>query len=351
MNEERYWQVVLSRDKSMDGEFVYAVRSTGVYCLPSCASRKPHRDGVVFFEGPEAAKAAEAAEFRACLRCHPKGNTEPAPGVALAEQASRYIEENIEGEGALTLAAIGAHVGASQYHLQRVFKRIMGVTPRQYAAALRLERLKSGLKGGESVTAAMYDAGYGSSSRLYESAPMQMGMTPSSYKRGGEGLEIAYTTVDCSLGKLLVAATSRGVCAVSLGDTDDTLLAELRVEYPAACLKRDDEAMRHWLEAVLCGIEERQPYLNLPLDVQGTPFQGRVWQELRAIPYGSTRSYSQVAQALDQPKAVRAVAQACANNRVALVIPCHRVVREDGSLGGYRWGIERKRALLAHEHE
>ncbi len=220
LDDEKRWQAVLERDKGMDGKFVLAVTSTGIYCRPSCPARKPKRENVLFFDGPE---EAEAAGFRACLRCNPKGIEEPVAGAEIAERASRYIEANLDGEGDLTLSGIGAHVGVSPYHLQRVFRRVMGVSPRQYAAALRLERLKSGLKNGENVTNAMYDAGYASSSRLYERARTGMGMTPGSYRRGGDGMTIKYTIKDCSLGKMLVGATERGVCFVALGSSDDAL--------------------------------------------------------------------------------------------------------------------------------
>jgi AraC family transcriptional regulator of adaptative response/methylated-DNA-[protein]-cysteine methyltransferase len=346
-DEERFWRATVERDKSMDGKFVLAVRTTGIYCRPSCPARKPHREHVNFYAGPE---EAEAAGFRACLRCNPKGNQEPVSGAEIAERASRYIESALDDEGDLRLAAIGAHIGVSPYHLQRVFRRVMGVSPHQYASALRLQRLKSGLKNGESVTGAMYGAGYASSSRLYENAHAGMGMTPGSYRRGGYGMTIAYAINDCSLGKLLVGATERGICAVSLGGSEHSLIESLRHEYPAARIRRDDAALEDWAQEIARSLEERRPGLEeLPVDLRGTEFQQQVWRELRAIPYGATRSYSEIARAIGHPTAVRAVAHACGANRVALVIPCHRVVREDGSLGGYKWGIERKEALLAQE--
>jgi AraC family transcriptional regulator of adaptative response/methylated-DNA-[protein]-cysteine methyltransferase len=349
MDETRYWQAMVDRDRKMDGEFVYGVRSTGVYCRASCPSRRPGREQVVFFAGPE---EAEVAGFRACLRCHPRGRVEPELGVEMAEKASRFIEERLEqGESRITLEELGKAVGTSPYHLQRVFKRVMGVTPRQYTAAMRLERLKAGLRDGENVTGAMYDAGYGSANHLYGSAGAQMGMTPGAYRQGGLGMDVRYTVADSALGKVLVAATERGLCAVHFGDSDETLLVSLRGEYPAARVARDDAGMAEWVRPILCQIEERKPYLDgrLPLDVEGTPFQEQVWSAIRGIPYGSTRSYGEIAEAIGSPKAVRAVAQACGANHVALVIPCHRVVRENGSMGGYRWGVERKRALLAGE--
>ncbi|MBI3962730.1 MAG: methylated-DNA--[protein]-cysteine S-methyltransferase, partial [Deinococcus sp.] len=264
----------------------------------------------------------------------------------LVQQACRYIA-NLEGP--LTLGALSTRLGISPYHLHRTFKRIMGITPRQYAEACRLGRLKAQLKGGAAVTTALYDAGYGSSSRLYERAPEQLGMTPAAYRRGGQGMRISYTIVDCPLGRLLVAATARGICAVSLGDSDRALEAALGSEYPAAEIQQDRTGLSQWVSTLLNHLSGKQPHLDLPLDVQATAFQWQVWKKLRAIPYGSTCSYGEIAQALGQPTAARAVARACATNPVALVIPCQRAVREDGSLGGYRWGLERKQALLTQE--
>jgi AraC family transcriptional regulator of adaptative response/methylated-DNA-[protein]-cysteine methyltransferase len=237
----------------------------------------------------------------------------------------------------------------SRYHLQRVFKRIVGVSPREYREALRVGQFKARVKKGESVTSAMYEAGYGSSSRLYETSNQRLGMTPAAYRRGGRGATISYTIADCPLGRLLVAGTEKGVCAVRLGDSDQELEAALRSEYPAAQIRRDDKSLGEWVGALVKHLRGKHPRLDLPLDVQATAFQWSVWQKLKEIPYGSTRSYSEVARAIGRPTAVRAVARACATNPVALVIPCHRVVREDESLGGYRWGIERKQALLDRE--
>ena len=345
---ERYWQAVLDRDAAMDGEFVFGVSSTGVYCKPSCPSRKPRRDRVTFYTTPA---EAEQAGYRACLRCSPNEQEAGGPDDhnLLVERARRYIEDHLGGDAPLTLAAIGAHAGASPYHLQRVFTKVMGVSPRRYADTLRLERLKEGLRAGDDVTGAMYAAGYGSSSRLYENAAGSLGMTPGSYRRGGEGVTISYTIVACSLGRLLVASTGRGVCAVALSTDDATLERFVSTEYPAARITRDDEGLASWAAEVRDHVDRRQQEMNLPVDVHGTPFQLRVWQELRAIPYGETRTYSAVARSLGRPSAARAVARACATNRVSLLIPCHRVVREDGSLGGYRWGLDRKRALLDGE--
>jgi AraC family transcriptional regulator of adaptative response/methylated-DNA-[protein]-cysteine methyltransferase len=343
-DDEAFWRAVLDRDAKFDGSVFFAVRSTGIYCRPSCPARRPRREQVVFFRIPE---AAETAGFRSCRRCRPRSAAMTDPQVEMVRQACRYIE-NQDGE-LLTLENLSEHTGVSPYHLQRVFKRVAGVTPRQYAEAFRLSKFKASVKKGESVSGAMYVAGYGSSSRLYERAPTQLGMTPASYRRGGKGVRITYAIAGCSLGRLLVAATEKGVCVVRLGDSDAALEADLLSEYPAADSNRDDEALTDWVEQLLSHLDGHHPHLDLPLDVQATAFQWSVWQKLREIPYGSTRSYSEVARGLGRPTATRAVARACATNPVALVIPCHRVVREDKSLGGYRWGIERKEALLKRE--
>ena len=342
--EEKYWQAVLTRDNTSDGAFVYAVRSTGIYCNPSCPSRKPQRQQVLFFARPE---AAEKAGFRPCRRCHPGEPSLLENQVELVQQACRYIESHLEGP--VTLATLGEQVHLSPYHLQRVFKRVMGISPRQYAEAYRLGKLKTQLKDGNSVTRALYEVGYSSSSRLYERTPAQLGMTPTDYRRGGKGMHINYTIVNCPLGRLLVAATEKGVCAVSLGDSDTSLESILTSEYPTANIQRDDHQLGQWVKALLDYLNGEQPHLDLPIDVQATAFQWRVWETLQAIPYGSTRSYREIAQAIGKPGASRAVAQACATNPVALIVPCHRVVRENGDFGGYRWGKERKQRLLAQE--
>ncbi len=343
MYEETYWQAVLERDDQANGKFVYGVRSTGIYCKPSCPSRKPRREQVIFFPLP--AKAEEAG-FRACRRCQPQMGA-PDAQLELVQRACRYIEEHLDET--LRLEQLGAELGLSQAYAQRLFKRVIGISPRQYAEAQRLERIKSQLKGGASVTTTLYDVGYSSSSRLYERAPAQLGMTPTTYKRGGAGMLIAYTIVDSPLGRLLVAGTQQGICRVGLDRSDEVLEDTLRHEYPAAELYQDSELLRPWVEEVIRHLAGEQPHLDLPVDIRATAFQWRVWEELRAIPYGQTRSYSQVARAIGQPTARRAVAQACKQNPVPLIIPCHRVVRDDGSLGGYRWGVERKQRLLEQE--
>jgi AraC family transcriptional regulator, regulatory protein of adaptative response / methylated-DNA-[protein]-cysteine methyltransferase len=343
-DDDVFWQAVLSRDARFDGRIFFGVRSTGIYCRPSCPARRPRREQVVFFPIPE---AAEQAGFRSCRRCHPRVPSSADPQVGMVRRACRYIEDHFDTPP--TLEALSAHTGVSPYHLQRVFKRVAGITPRQYAEACRLSKFKSRVKKGESVTGAMYEAGYGSSSRLYERAPSQLGMTPADYRRGGKGTRISYTMAPCSLGRLLVAATEKGVCAVRLGDSDAELEADLLSEYPAADVERNDEALSGWVAQLLDHLEGARPHLDLPLDVQATAFQWNVWDKLREIPYGGTRSYSEIAKAIGRPTAARAVARAIATNPVALVVPCHRVIHEDRSLGGYRWGLKRKQALLERE--
>ena len=340
---EGCWQAVLARDPAHDGTFVYAVRSSGVYCRPSCPARRPRRSQVVFYPLPEVARRCG---YRPCRRCRPDQTSPADPQIELVRRLCRLIESRPEQN--LTLADLGAEVGLSPAHLQRTFKRVTGISPRQYADACRLGRLKARLRDRSTVTRALYEAGYGSSSRLYERASSQLGMTPATYRRGAPAVAIRYTLADCPLGRLLLAATDRGVCAVYLGE-EGHLTAELRREYPAAELSRDDETLRPWLADLLDHLSGQQPHLDLPLDVRATAFQWRVWQELRKIPYGSTRTYLEVAEALGRPTAARAVARACATNPVSVVIPCHRVVRGDGGLGGYRWGLGRKRALLERE--
>jgi AraC family transcriptional regulator of adaptative response/methylated-DNA-[protein]-cysteine methyltransferase len=271
------------------------------------------------------------------------------PGLAHVRAACQHIEANLDGP--LTLAALGKAVGLSPQHLQRTFKRILGISPRQYADACRLGVLKARLKQRRTVLMALLEAGYGSTSRVYERASTQLGMTPATYKRGGRDMDIRYTLAPCPLGRLLLAVTERGVCAVYLGEEDGPLEAALRAEYPAARVQPAGAGQLPWLGELLEHLGGRRPSLELPLDVQATAFQWRVWQELRKIPYGQTRTYREIAEALGQPEAVRAVGRACATNPVSVIIPCHRVVRGDGSLGGYRWGLQRKQALLDREKD
>ncbi len=339
------WNAVLGRDSSADGRFVYAVTSTGVYCRPSCPSRRPRRDRVEFFEN---ASDAVRAGYRACRRCRP--DIEPAadPWIDKVRRACVYLA-NVDGH--LPLTRLAARVGVSPYHFQRRFKQIVGVSPREYADACRLQRLKRGLRSGSRVTAAMVDAGYGSSSRFYERAAAKLAMPPAVYRRGGHGRQIAYAIVDSPLGRLLVAATDRGVCAVYMSSADGELVRALKDEYPgAAAIRQNTRALSRWARQIVGHLEGRRPRLDLPLDVQATAFQWQVWTALRAIPYGETRTYKEVAVSIGRPSAVRAVAHACATNPVSLVVPCHRVLRSTGNLAGYRWGLGRKQVLLAAEH-
>jgi AraC family transcriptional regulator of adaptative response/methylated-DNA-[protein]-cysteine methyltransferase len=345
---EARWRAVQSRDRSADGNFVYAVRSTGIYCRPSCPSRKPQREQVVFFP---LADAAEQQGFRECRRCRPRTVNPSDPRTHAVARACREIEARVRGndDAPVTLAALSAPLGMSPHQLERAFRSVMSITPRQYADAQRMRRLKSQLKKGDDVTTALYEAGFGSSSRLYERAPSHLGMTPAAYRQGGAGMRVNYTIVDSPLGRLLVGATERGVSAVYLGESDLRLEEALHKEYPRAEIRRDRNGLEGWVDKILEHLRGLEPNLDLPTDVQATAFQRRVWEELRRIPYGTTRTYSQVARAIGQPSAVRAVARACAVNPTSVVVPCHRVVRGDGKLAGYRWGIGRKTALLEHE--
>jgi AraC family transcriptional regulator of adaptative response/methylated-DNA-[protein]-cysteine methyltransferase len=341
--DDTAWRAVLARDARFDGRLVYAVRSTGVYCRPSCASRRPLRRNVLFFAAPD---HAERAGYRACRRCRPSSPERPWP-AGLVDRVRRYIETNLDEP--ITLQALGEEVGLSPAHVQRTFKRATGVSPREYAESLRIERFKSRVKEGDSVTMATYEAGFGSSSRLYEKAATRLGMTPAAYRHGGRGMRIRFTTVASPLGRLLVAATERGLCAVTLGDEDARLEDALRREYPAAEIERAAAGLDDAVRAVVSRLEGAAGAADVPLDIRPTAFQRRVWKALQEIPAGETRSYREVAAAIGRPSAARAVARACATNPVAVVIPCHRVVREGGDLGGYRWGAHRKRRLLDHE--
>ena len=342
-DQERCWEVAQSRDSSMDGMFVLAVRTTRVYCRPSCPARRPKRENALFFEsGGE----AEAAGFRPCKRCRPH-ETAADRRPELLREVCDYLESDPEAD--VRLRPVSARTGVSAMYLRRLVKRTLGVTPRQYAEARRVGRLKSRLQGGEPVTRALYEAGYPSSNRLYESAPAHLGMTPATYRRGGRGMSIRYAIADCALGKLLVGATDVGICAVQLGDSADGLEQSLRREYPAAAIARAGGGLDGWLREIVGYLNGRQVRLDLPVDVQATAFQIRVWQALREIGYGQRKAYSDIAREIGRPQAVRAVANACASNPVALIVPCHRAVRKDGSLGGYGWGVQRKEALLARE--
>jgi AraC family transcriptional regulator of adaptative response/methylated-DNA-[protein]-cysteine methyltransferase len=343
LSEEQAWAAVLGRDGRLDGRLFYGVSSTGVYCRPSCPSRRPRRDNASFFATPG---EAEGAGYRPCLRCDPRGErvaVPPAPVGRAREYLDRHFDEPV------TLDALGREAGMSPHHLQRSFRKAYGLSPKEYQDSLRLSRLKSGLRGGGNVTSAIHDAGYGSASRVYEKSDARLGMSPGVYRRGGRGMTIRYGTATAPLGRVLVAATERGVCAVALGDDDAALERGLRAEYPMADIDKSTDGLGDWLEAFVKYLEGDGELAEIPIDVQGTAFQQRVWDALRAIPSGEKRSYAQVAASIGRPTAARAVARACASNHVAIAIPCHRVVREGGGLGGYRWGVDRKYALLAQE--
>jgi AraC family transcriptional regulator, regulatory protein of adaptative response / methylated-DNA-[protein]-cysteine methyltransferase len=339
----------MARDGSWDGRFVYAVASTGIFCRPSCSARRPRRDRVAFFAD---AAAAAAAGYRACRRCRPLQRDSEAERRVAAARAylAAHLDETV------TLERLGRELGVSPFHLQRTFKRLLGVSPKDYVLAQRAELLKRRLKEGDDVTTATYEAGYGAGSRLYEQSNARLGMTPGTFRRGGSGAHIRFAFAAAPLGRLMVAATGRGICAVRLGDDDEALAAGLRRDYPQATLERvaAGDPLEGWVDTILASLAPAPgaappPLAGLPLDVRATAFEWRVWRELQRIPRGATRSYGEVAAALGQPRAARAVARACAANRVALVVPCHRVVRADGDVGGYRWGAERKRQLLAGE--
>jgi len=340
---DRYWQAVNERDRGMDGLFYYAVLTTGVYCRPSCPSRRPNPENVKFFPSRD---LAERAGFRACRRCHPETNGPLDPQAQMVEKVCRFIEANLETP--VTLGRISQHVGLSPFHIQRTFKSLLGITPRAYADACRLESLKSSLDEGHSITRSMYDAGYGSSSRLYERSSAQLGMTPSRYAKRGFGERIRYTIASLPIGLTLVAATSKGICSIQFGSSGKDLEEQLQNQFSQAQLIRDDAGLAVWVDSLnerIRGLEGRP----LPLDIQATAFQRLVWEHLQKIPMGTTQSYGEIARQIGNPKAARAVARACASNPVAVAIPCHRVVHEDGDLGGYHWGRERKKALLTNE--
>jgi AraC family transcriptional regulator, regulatory protein of adaptative response / methylated-DNA-[protein]-cysteine methyltransferase len=341
--DDRFWEAVVARDAKRDGEFFFAVSTTGVYCRPSCAARRPQRENVRFFRTPE---AAEHAGYRACLRCRPRAFTGNAESDGV-KAICRFIEQHLDEP--LTLGRLAEEFHQSPFRLQRRFKAVLGITPREYADSCRLKTLKHRLQSGDSVTRAMYDAGYGSSSRLYERTASQLGMTPDKYRRGAIAATIRYTCADSPLGRMLVAATEKGICAIQFGRSDGELIEGLKREFPFALRKHDDGGLESWVDALLRHLRGKDLNSSLPLDIRATAFQRRVWTYLQSIPFGETKSYSDVAKAIGKPRACRAVARACATNPVAVAIPCHRVVREDGSMGGYRWGLERKKTLLRME--
>jgi AraC family transcriptional regulator, regulatory protein of adaptative response / methylated-DNA-[protein]-cysteine methyltransferase len=347
---DRRWQAVLDRDGSHDGTFVFGVSSTGIFCRPSCPAKRPRRENVSFFDH---ALAAEQAGYRACLRCRPKA-VDGNPQSALVRAMCRHIEQHIidqHSEDRLTLGLLSKEFRLSPFHLQRTFKSVLGVSPKAYIDACRMRQVKQNLQAGHSVTTALYAAGYGSSSRLYERTATQLGMTPEKYRRGAVAAVVRYTIASSPLGRMLIAATDKGICAIQFASSDQQLQQGLMREFPFAVRRRDDAAMAEWRVNLTQLMEGREANPSLPLDIRATAFQRRVWEALQRIPRGETRSYSAVAKKIGMPNATRAVARACATNPVAVAIPCHRVVRADGKPGGYRWGLERKEQLLAMEKE
>lgn len=337
------WAAVVGRDPVADGRFFYSVRTTGVYCRPTCPSRHAKPQNVEFHA---TAAEAERAGFRACRRCKPDQVSMTAAHAAMVSELCRYIET---AEQTPTLAKLARRAGMSTFHFHRVFKSITGLTPKAYGAAHRAQRIQRELKRSDTVTGAIYDAGYSSSGRFYEQADQLLGMTPSRYRSGGADTEIRFAIGECSLGSILVACSRRGICAIMIGDDPQALARELQDRFQKARLVGGDVEFDQWVAKVVGFVEQPKLGLDLPLDVRGTAFQRRVWQALRKIPVGRTVSYSDIARRVGAPKAVRAVAQAVAANPVAVAIPCHRVIRSDGALSGYRWGVERKRALLDRE--
>ncbi|WP_395666410.1 bifunctional DNA-binding transcriptional regulator/O6-methylguanine-DNA methyltransferase Ada [Methylocella sp.] len=338
------WPSIVARDRAADGAFVYSVKTTGVYCRPSCPSRRANPENVAFHPTCE---AAEAAGFRPCRRCRPNGAGDAAERAALVEKACRIIEQ---AEQAPSLEELAQMCAVSPSHFHRLFRAETGVTPKAYASAERARRVRRALSDGDaSVTAAIYDAGFGSNGRFYETASKRLGMRPMAFKAGGAGAEIRFAVAECSLGSILVAQSAKGICAITLGDDPDALARELQDRFPRAELIGGDAAFERVVAQVVGFVERPSMGLALPLDIRGTAFQQRVWKALVELAPGTTASYADIARAIGAPRACRAVARACGANGIAVAIPCHRVVRNDGALSGYRWGVERKRALLERE--
>jgi AraC family transcriptional regulator, regulatory protein of adaptative response / methylated-DNA-[protein]-cysteine methyltransferase len=345
------WSAVLSRDRNFDGALFYGVRSTHIYCRPSCPSRKPRREQVSFFFSPE---AAEQQGYRACQRCRPRRAEAADPKLKLVRKVCEHIERALaDGEEKLNLRSLSKALTISPFHLQRTFKQVTGISPRQYLESRRLDVFKKLIRKGTDVTSAIYEIGYNSSSRIYEKSAAQLGMSPAEYGRQASGQQIRFALAHSSLGTLLLGATDKGICSIKLGDSESELLQEFKDEFAKAQLMSDNASLEPWLQTVLDALEGRCDGLkDLPVDVRTTAFQRRVYEELKRIPAGQTRTYTEVAERLGSgPLARRAVARACATNSVAVVIPCHRVVRADGDLGGYRWGLNRKRELLRREQQ
>lgn len=337
------WMAVRSRNPEFDGMFYFGVQTTGIFCRPSCSSRSPKRENVSFFATPA---EAEVAGFRACLRCKPTREYFPGPAATLVTRAFEILRS--DDDEIPTIDDLAGRLGVSGGHLQKTFKAVLGLSPKEVTDMMRIENFKKNVKRAD-VTTSLYDSGFGSSRSLYEKAGEKLGMTPATYKKGGKGMKIRYTIADSPLGKLMVAATERGICSVSFGDDDESLRRELSDEFFAAEIEAGDADLKDAVRAIVRSLDGEKTILTLPLDLHATAFQMRVWSELRKIPYGETRSYAQIAKAVGNPNAVRAVARACATNPVALVNPCHRVIGSDGKLSGYKWGIERKKELLDRE--
>ena len=342
-DDDSRWSAVRRRDRAADGTFVCAVRTTGVYCRPSCAARTPRRENVTFHA---TCADAERAGFRPCKRCRPNEASLAERQAAAVAKACQLIDE---AEELPSLDDLARAANLSRFHFHRVFKAVTGLTPKGYAAAHRGQRVRDELRQSDSVTSAIYGAGFNSNGRFYAAAPDLLGMTPTEFRAGGAGTVIRFAVGQCSLGAILVAATDKGVCAIELGDDPEELVRGLQDRFARAQLLGGDEGFEQLVAKVVGFVEAPAQGLDLPLDVRGTAFQQRVWNAIRAVPPGSTASYGEIAARIGEPKAVRAVAQACASNEIALAIPCHRIVRRDGSASGYRWGVERKRALLARE--
>jgi AraC family transcriptional regulator, regulatory protein of adaptative response / methylated-DNA-[protein]-cysteine methyltransferase len=343
IGDDPRWSALVARDKSANNSFYYAVKTTGVYCKPSCPARLPKRENVAFYNSIE---QAEGAGFRACKRCKPTQSSSESETARKIVTACRIIEAS---EEIPSLTELALKVGFSQHYFHRVFKSATGLTPQGYAMAHRANRVRDQLSEEETITSAIYGAGFGSSSSFYATAEAMLGMTPSEFRAGASGKEMHFAVGECRLGSILVAASEKGVCAILLGDDPDALVRDLQDRFPHAILVGGVKAFEATVAAVVSFVEAPQSAFNLPLDIQGTSFQQRVWQALREIPVGKTATYADIATAIGSPKAVRAVAQACGANPIAVAIPCHRVIRTDGSLSGYRWGVERKRQLLQSE--
>lgn len=339
--EDRYWRATLARDARADGTFYFGVKSTQVYCRPSCPARRPLRKNTLFFSSPA---DAQKEGYRACRRCKPD---EIPEAVRIVQRAAKVLESEVDEQ--VNVQTLAHTLDVSTDALRRAFRRQAGLTPKELSAALRLKKFKNLLRAGSSITDALYATGYGSSSRVYERSDAHLGMTPATYQKGGKGMKIKYTTAKSSLGEVLVAATDRGVSAVYLGDAPAKLVDELKEEYPRAEISAEKGAYSQWVNEIVSRVEGSAPRRELPLDLQATAFRRRVWQELQKIPRGTTKTYSEVAKAMGKPRAVRAVARACATNPVSIVVPCHRVIRTDGKLAGYRWGLGRKEKLLERE--